>query len=317
MRTAGGIAGPSRIGVVGAASSIGIRPYDDRPEPRRLDEAPDVLRSLGLVARLGAVDLGTVRAAAYRDFVRPRGGVRNEAELVDYSRALAERVELALAEQDFALVLGGDCSIVLGSLLGARRHAPRLGLVYIDAHADFASPSESITGSAASMCLAMAVGRGASPLARMAGAWPLVDGADVALLGRRDDDEPYYGQQMLANLGLLDLPDAVLSERGAAAVAAAALDRVARPDLDGFWIHVDADVLDPQVMPAVDSPARGGPDVGVLAAMLRPLTEHPKALGMQLTIYDPALDPARESARKLATLLERVLATNEWTGGLT
>ena len=70
----------------------------------------------------------------------------------------------------FAVVLGGDCSIVLGCLLGARQSARgSVGLAYFDAHADFGTPEESRTGSAASMCLAFAVGRGETPLARLAG----------------------------------------------------------------------------------------------------------------------------------------------------
>ena len=88
----------------------------------------------------------------------------------------------------------------------------------------------------------------------------------------------------------------------------AALQRLERPPLDGFWIHVDADVLDPRVMPAVDSPEPGGPDVDKLAALVAPLVRHPRALGLQLTIYDPALDADRSCARRLVAFLETVLA---------
>ena len=107
------------MSVLGAASSIGIRPYDGEPKARQLDRAPDTLRRLGLVDRLAAVDLGNVAPAAYRDFTRPPGGIRNEPEVAAYSRALAERVAAGIADERFLVVLGGDCSIVLGSLLGA------------------------------------------------------------------------------------------------------------------------------------------------------------------------------------------------------
>ncbi|MGH7465671.1 MAG: arginase family protein, partial [Longimicrobiales bacterium] len=188
----------------------------------------------------------------------------------------------------------------------AKRHAGAVGLIYIDGHADFATPAESATGSAASMCLALALGRGDSPLARLDGAAPLVRGEDVVLIGRRDEGEP-YGHDALAVSGILDLPDAALSQRGAEAVASAALERVARDDLAGFWIHVDADVLDPRVMPAVDSPEPGGPDIERLADLLAPLVAHPSALGMQVTIYDPALDPDRQAGARLVALLVRAL----------
>ncbi|MGH7713127.1 MAG: arginase family protein, partial [Gemmatimonadaceae bacterium] len=108
--------------------------------------------------------------------------------------------------------------------------------------------------------------------------------------------------------GILDYTHATLRARGTAAAANAALERLTRSDLDGFWIHVDADVLDPSVMPAVDSPEPGGLDLDELADLLVPLARHPAALGLELTIYDPSLDPDRAAASRLTALLERVLA---------
>jgi arginase len=295
-----------RIAVVGAPSSIGIKPYDDATA-RQLDRAPHVLRSLSVVERLGAIDLGDVTPAAYRDFVRPSLGVRNEPEVAAYSAALGERVALAAKGGRFVVLLGGDCSVVLGSLLGARQAAGGpVGLAYIDAHADFATPEESLTGSAASMCLGLAVGRGNTPLARLGGDAPLVSDADVVLLGRRDEGQP-YGHAALAQSRVLDLPDAALSVRGFGAGAADALERLATPRLRGFWIHVDADVINPHEMPAVDSPEPGGPTPERLVELIAPLVRHPRALGLEVTIYDPKLDPARTCAGRLAALLETVL----------
>lgn len=295
------------VAIVGAASNIGIRPYDGGREPRHLDRAPRALRDGGLMARIGAEDAGDVTPAAYRDFSRPPRGIRNEQALVEYSRSLADQVASAGGENRLVLVLGGDCSIVLGNLLGATGRAPRIGLAYVDAHADFATPEESLTGSAASMCLALAVGRGDSPLARLGGREPLVHAHDVALIGRRDLNQPSYGHAALAVSDVLDIPDKALREMGGAAVGSAALQRIGRADLDGFWIHVDADVIDPRVMPAVDSPEPGGPDIQELAALVRPLVEHPGALGLELTIYDPALDPDGECGARLIELLALIL----------
>jgi arginase len=298
---------PGGIAVCGAASSIGIRPYDDVVEARWLDRAPAALRRTGLVERLGGEDLGDVSPAAYRDFVRPRG-IRNEPELVEYSIALAGLVGRAVGTGRFTLVLGGDCSIVLGSLLGARRHVGRLGLVYIDAHDDFATPEESLTGSAASMCLGLAAGRGDTPLARLGGGTPLVEGSDVVLVGRRVSGEPASGEAALRASGLLELDDAHIASAGAAATAAAALERVTGPGIDGFWVHLDADVIDPAVLPAVDSPEPGGLGLDKLASLLAPLVRHPRAVGLQFTIYDPRLDEDGTCAARLAALLEAVLA---------
>jgi arginase len=296
------------ISIVGAASSIGIRPYDDGGV-RRLDLAPDALREQGLGARLAARDFGDVVPPPYLDFVRPPGRPRNEEGLVSYSRALAGQIGTAAEDGAFVLVLGGDCSIVLGSLLGIRRPGgPSPGLVYIDAHADFATPEQSFTGSAASMCLALAVGRGDSPLARLGGEEPLARMEDVVVVGRRDQaDEPWYGQDVLRTSPILDLPHDAVRERGPEGTARAALERLTRPGAGGFWIHLDADVLDPSVLPAVDSPEPNGLGLDELAELLTPLVRHPGALGLELTIYDPALDPDQSSAARLAALLERVL----------
>ena len=226
---------------------------------------------------------------------------------MSYSRSLADRVAVGLDTGQFVVVLGGDCSIVLGCLLGASRRAGRIGVAYLDARADFATPEESRTGSVASMCLALAVGHGDSPLARLAGPMPLVRAEDVALIGRRDVSEPSYGHAALSVSGILDLPDSTLHPGGVAAIASSALARVGRAELSGFWIHVDADVLNPKVMPAVGSPEPGGAGIGELAALLAPLVEHPRALGMHLTLYDPSLDPDRSCALRLVTLLETLL----------
>lgn len=294
------------VAIVGAPSSIGIRPYDDGT-PRRLDLAPAVLREQGLVTRLAARDHGDVAPPPYEDLVRQGSKPRNEAGVVSYSRSLAQRVAAARADDAFVLVLGGDCSIVLGCLLGARTGELPIGLAYVDAHADFSTPEESHTGSPAGMCLALAVGRGDTPLARLGGEEPLVSAADVALVGRRDDDEPWYGHAALRASAVLDLPHSTVRERRPGGTARAVLERLGGL-AGGFWIHLDADVFDPTVLPAVDSPVPGGLQVEEVAELLTPLARHPRALGLEVTIYDPALDPQRSSAAVLADLLEQILA---------
>ena len=303
------------ISIVGAHSSIGIRPYDDG-EARRLDLAPSVLREQGLFFRLGARDFGDVIPPAYRDFVREPGRVRNEEGVATYTNALATRIASAAYEGGFVLLVGGDCSIVLAGLLGMKRLGhERVGLVYVDAHADFATPETSYTGSAASMCLGLAVGRGGTPLAHLGGGVSLVRSEDVVLIGRRDElEEPLYDEEALRASAALDLTHAIVREQGPHAVARTALERVTQSDVDGFWIHLDADVLDPSVIPAVDSPEPNGLMLDELSELLTPLVRHPRALGLELTIYDPFLDPDRTSATRISWLLERVLThARTWT----
>lgn len=294
------------ITILGAPSSLGIRPYDGGG-PRRLDRAPEVLRELGLVERLEARDAGAVTPPPYVDLSRQGIRPRNESAVVEYSQRVGERVAKASRNGGFVLVLGGDCSLVLGCLLGLHGRNRSVGLAYVDAHADFATPEESITGSVASMCLAMAVGRGETPLARLGGRAPLVKSGEVVLIGRRDHSESWYGHDALAASEVLDLPHATLEERGSAGTAEVALERL-RGVPHGFWIHLDADFLDPETVPAVDSPLPGGLAIEAASELLSPLVNHPRALGLELTIYDPGLDPDRRGGRALVELLERLLA---------
>lgn len=193
------------LAIIGAPSSIGIKPYDDGTA-RGLDQAPNALRDLGIVQRRGANDRGDVVPPPYRDFTRPAKRTRNEDGVANYSRALANAVAAATAHS-LVVTLGGDCSIVLGCLMGFKDAGhSRLGLVYFDAHADFATPAVSPSGSAASMCLGLAVGQGDTQLAHLDGSEALVRPRDVVLIGRRDDvDAPIYGQDALKTSGLLDL----------------------------------------------------------------------------------------------------------------
>ena len=114
------------IAIVGAPSSIGIRPYDSG-EARQLDRAPGVFRDLGLVQRLRASDLGDVLPPAYRDYVRPAGRPRNEADVAAYCRALSERVEAASSSGRFAVVLGGDLQHRAWISPGSTTVLPRTG----------------------------------------------------------------------------------------------------------------------------------------------------------------------------------------------
>jgi arginase len=129
-----------------------------------------------------------------------------------------------------------------------------------------------------------------------------VDAADVALIGRRDAGQS-YGHAALARSGILDLPDPALEVRSISATADAVLARIARAEVDGFWILVDCDALNPTVMPATGAHEPGGPTGEELAPFLARLAQHPRALGLSLTLYDPSLDADRSSAALLVDLL--------------
>ena len=264
-----------------------------------MDAAPAALRRAGIARRLGADDLGDVaQLAPYRDADRPLGRMRNESDVAAYSALLADRVAAATAARQFVLLLGGDCTVLLGALSGLRARGGPLGLVYVDGHADFASLEESPSGSACSMNLALAVGRERDDA--------LVEARRVVHIGRRDEDDPEYGSAALQASPVADFPVRLVRSRGLRAVAEAALDRVAS-GAGGFWIHLDVDVLDPSVMPAVDSPLAGGFSPDEAVELLRPIVAHPRALGIDVTIYDPSLDQGDDGARLIVDLLSALL----------
>lgn len=283
--------------VLDAPSNLGLAPPAPGREPgtRRM---PEVLRWNGLRARLGARDAGRVEAPPYGTAVHPCG-IRNAEAIAAYAHTLADAVESVVARDELAVVLGGDCSILLGNLLGARRTVDRLGLVFLDGHSDFATPERSGTHGAAGMDLALAVGRGPALLSALASDGPLVDPGSVVHLGMREEDP----ELRASGIPVLDLAD--IERRGPRATAGEVLDRLGSHP--GFWVHVDADVLDDTVMPAVDSRVPGGLSYEALVEMLRSLLGSPRALGVEFTIYDPDRDPEGTVGRAFTSALVEAL----------
>jgi arginase len=259
---------------------------------------PDVLRWNGLRPRLGARDAGRVEAPPYGTEVHANG-IRNATAIAGYSRKLADTVETILLREELAVVLGGDCSILLGDLLGARRNVERLGLVFFDGHSDFATPERSGTHGAAGMDLALAVGRGPRLLSALAPDGPLVVAESVVHLGLREDDP----ELRASGIPVLDLAE--IERRGPSAIAGQVLELLDRHP--GFWVHVDADVIDDALMPAVDSRVPGGLSYEALVQLLRPLLASPHALGVELTIYDPDRDPEGSVGRAFTAALAEAL----------
>jgi arginase len=269
------------MNILTAPTSLGNRPYEDDGTARHTDRGPARLREHGIVQRLRARDLGDVAAAPYRDFVRAPGTIRNEDLVLDHVRAVAAALE---PSDDFTLIVAGDCSVLLGSLLGLSRGRD-LGLVFIDGHTDFNTPATTETGAVAGMDLALATGRGTSELARLRGARPLVNDENVVAVGVRDGD---FGD---ARIRTATTADEVLAHLG---------------DHELF-VHLDVDALDPSFMPFVDSPEPNGLDPDALVALLAPLLRHPRAVGMEMTIYDPRHDRGGRGAALLIDILDQSL----------
>jgi arginase len=299
------------IVVVDAPSNLGLRP----PRPGTVPgcyKLAGALRDQRLLARLGAEDGGVVTPPRYDrgDWVEG-DGVFHAAAIARYSAALADRVAQHAMPGSFVLVLGGDCSILVGALLGLRRRG-RTGLVYLDGHSDFRHPGNSShVGAAAGEGLALVTGRGQPDLTDIEGLRPYVQDAATAALGVHEPDDPLLpeARETIAVLATVE----EMRATGCAAAAERALAAIA-PDVDGMWVHLDADVLDPSVMPAVDSPELGGLQPAELVETLVPLLSDPRVAGLDLAIYDPDLDEPGDGARLLADVLVEALTKAARTG---
>jgi arginase len=294
------------IAILEAPSALG-----HIPEHLGVEKAPARLLEEGIATGLGAVEAGRVEATGYSAARDPQTQMMNVEPLVEYSSRLADAVEEIVGAGRFPLVLGGDCSILLGTMLGLRRRG-RYGLIYMDGHADYWQPERNtIDGAASASDLALATGRGPAVLTELEGRAPLVEPRDVVVFANRDRAERGDGgcQPLPEDMGVVDR-DRVrsLGVDAAMAEALSLLRRRGEEELDGFWIHVDADVLDGAVMSACDDPSPDGLIWGELAAALGMAIGSGLAVGLQITIYNPDFDPTGANGRGLATTINTALA---------
>ena len=292
--------------ILHAPSPLGLKPPAEGRVPG-VRQMPEALRRAGLHAVFGSGTYDTVQPPEYAPDLDSELRVRNPRAIAHYSVELANAVEPRLNGQAFSIVLGGDCSILIGTALAMRR-VGRFGVIYIDAHSDCQSPEVSQTGGVAGMPLAIATGRGPRILSDLESRRPYLADEDVILLGLRDlfdvvgtDKKTIAGTQIRVR----DLEDVRSST--ADRVARDALASLTGTGVDAVWVHLDVDVLNPEIMPAVDSPDPGGLSPVELTALLRPLLAAPIVSGMQITIYDPERDPDGQAAKVLVDILSRSL----------
>lgn len=298
-----------QVAILDAPSNLGLMPPSPGLQPG-VGRLPDALRERGLVSRIDAVDAGRVIPPAYDPVVDPQAGVRNCEAIASYAVALADRVSDLLESSHFPLVLGGDCSLLLGPLLALRR-AGRFGLCFIDGHLDLLTPETSQSKGAAGMDLALAIGYGPARLANLEDSGPIVQEEDVVVLGYRGD---ITGYGALTNTegrpGFLWLPLSEVRARGAGNGVQAALSRLLSPPIEGFWIHLDVDVLNDDAMPAVDSRQPDGMTYSELREVLSEMLVSPSAVGMDITILDPDRDPDGSVVDRFVAFVEGVFGNS-------
>jgi arginase len=276
--------------------------------PRGVERLPDALLEAGLADAVDARHAGRVEPPPYDPRRDAATGLLNPTGLRDYAHQLADTTGEVLDGGEVPIVLGGDCSILLGNLLALNRRG-RHGLLFLDGHADFYQPEAEPNGEAASMDLALATGRGPSVVADLDGRGALVRDDDVVVLGRRDADEAEAaGSRRIEDttITVFDLPS--VRERGAEGATHDAVEHLGRSELDGFWIHLDCDVLDDAVMPAVDYRLQGGLSWDELETVLATAIGTGRVAGLEVTIFNPALDADGRITRRLVSGLVKALS---------
>jgi len=288
------------ITLINAPSILGLRPSG-------VERLPDALRQAGLVEQLAIRHSETVSLPTYNPHRDPATNMLNPEAIADYTVELANVVQKTLQSGNFPLVLGGDCSILLGNMLALKRDG-RYGLFFLDGHADFYQPSASTTGEAADMDLALVSGRGPDTVTNIEDQKPFVRDADIIQFGQRDRELTIAdGSQQIADTAIHVFELETIRQEGLEKSCDAALTILQRQPIEGFWIHIDADVIHDDEMPAVDYRLPDGLHFKEMAIVLKRLMATGQVVGLDLAIYNPTLDPSGAMATRLVSLLAGAL----------
>jgi arginase len=275
-------------------SNLGLKePFaGQEPGVRKL---PDFLKKHDFHSSLNANSILRLDPPAYSMALDKISGVRNADRIVKYSKDQSQILEKVLSENSFPIVIGGDCSILIGNSLSLKNMGS-FALFFLDGHTDFMWPSLSQTGGAAGMDLAIVTGYGHDKLTNIDGLKPYFKEEHVWCVGNREYEEWYVKTITDSNINYIDLT--TLRQYGIKKCIADFLQMVRNNNLDGFWIHIDVDVLNDNIMPAVDSRQPDGLEYKEFNEILQLLLADTKATGLEITILDPDLDPTGDYTKE-------------------
>lgn len=292
------IAVPLSLGVNQFGSEIGPFALDAglRRRPGRAD----------LSARLGPLTTVEVPPAlpppCHGDPV-----LKNRDPVLAVCRRTAQFVRAAVADGRLALVLGGDHALSIGSIAGAAAAGSRLGVLWIDTHADLNTPETTPSGNIHGMPMAVSLGYGDRALTTVAGAAPKVRPEDVVMVGLRDLDpgeEAFLARHPLRVYRMAQI-DAL---GGFATVITRAIAELAARGVDAVHLSFDLDVLDPSCFTATSTPAPGGLIVREALAGLRLLRESALPIrSVDWVELNPLLDTRGASTEVAIRLLGELL----------
>ena len=271
--------------------------------------APAALRSAGLLDRLAGAgfevsDYGDCKPRVYRaDDEHPRA--RNVSEVLAILEELRPKVEIAVKSGALPVILGGDDSVVLAAIAGARRYYRHVSLISIDRDAGLNVPATTPSGCLDGMVISHVTGRGAPELVRFWGEPPLVREPNVAIFGIDRVDEPE--QKWLVRSPLHSYLAVDLKKRGPAAAAQETLETM-HGSRHEFVLLLDLDVVASEDFAATNYPGSGGLSLDEVRQALAVFARQPNLVALVLAGYNPARDNNGNAAKIVVDLLTGVLA---------
>ena len=285
----------SHIAIIGAPMDLGAG-------RRGVDMGPSALRVAGLNEKLAALgyevqDLGNVSVEQPESAPTGPSHARYLPQIAHTCARLAHMVEGAADRGHMPLVLGGDHSVAIGTVAGMagilNKDGRKLGLIWIDAHADMNTPASSPSGNVHGMPLACIIGNGPEELRGLAGRVPMVDPDKVAIVGLRSVDEIERLNVRGAGVHPFTMRD--IDERGLRAVIADAIS-IATAGTAGFHLSLDMDAVDPSEAPGVGTPVNGGITYREAHLAMELMCDSGRLTSMEVVEVNPVFDVANRTA---------------------
>ncbi len=280
---------------------IGV-PLDLGQSRRGVDMGPSAVRVAGLEARLEALghdveEGGNIPVAIAEQKKEGQANAKYLKEITATCIKHAELIVKTLEAGKIPLVLGGDHSVAAGTVAGVaefeRRKNEKIGLIWIDAHADMNTPETSPSGNVHGMPLAALVGLGPPELANIFDFSPKVAAENCVLVGARDIDAAEKENIRKAGIEVFTMRD--IDERGMRAVMEEAL-RLAGRDTAGYHVSLDMDWIDPEDAPGVGTPVRGGATYREAHLAMEIIADHARMLSFEIVEVNPVIDEHNQTA---------------------
>ena len=230
--------------------------------------------------------------------------------IIPMGRRVAGAVATSIQAGHFPLVLGGDHSLSVGSIRGAAKHR-QLGVIWVDAHADFNTVETTPSGNIHGMPLAALCGLG-DP--RLVSLWdektPVIDPQRVAVIGARDLDPGE--KRNLREAGVMVQSMEQIDRIGMVTALEKAVELVSH-EVEGIYLSFDMDALDPRHAPGVGTPVPGGLSYREAHLACEIMAETGKLIGMELVEVNPILDVQNQTAVLAVEFIRSALGSRVWS----